>query len=139
MTMTPDTTSAPARGAHVGSHFWRHFAEMFGVMVVGMIASAAVFLTIVQMTWEEATRQRPTASLLVIAAGMSIPMAAWMLYRWMGRRNSAEMGAAMVLPVISFLGLVWFGVTNSALCGPYCISAIVAMLALMLHRRSEYE
>jgi len=111
---------------------------MFAVMVVGMIASAAIFLTIVQMTWDEATRERPTASLLVIAAGMSIPMAVWMLYRGMGRKNSAEMAAAMALPAIPFLCLVWFGVTDSALCGLYCISAIVAMLALMLYRRSEY-
>ncbi len=107
-------------------------------MVVGMIASAAVFLIIVQMTWDEATRQRPTASLLVIAAGTSIPMASWMLHRGMGRRNTAKMAAAMLLPVSPFLGLVWLGITESALFGPYCISAIVAMLALMLHRRSHY-
>jgi len=138
MTVTPDTANAPAHGAHLGSHFWRHFVEMFAVMMLGMIASAAVFLAIVQMTWDEAIRERPTASLLVIAAGMSIPMAAWMLYRGMGRRNAAEMAAAMVLPVIPFLFLVWLGITNTALCGPYCILGIVAMLALMLHRRSEY-
>jgi hypothetical protein len=112
---------------------------MFGVMVAGMIASAAVFLTIVQMTWDEATRDHPTASLLVIAAGMTIPMAAWMLHRGMGRRNTTEMAAVMALPAIPFLALVWFGVTESALCGPYCILAIVGMLALMLHRRSAYD
>jgi hypothetical protein len=111
---------------------------MFAVMVAGMIATAAIFLTVVQMTWDEATRERPTASLLVIAAGMSIPMAVWMLYRGMGRKNSAEMAAAMALPAIPFLGLVWFGVTDNALCGPYCVSAMVAMLALMSYRRSEY-
>jgi hypothetical protein len=138
MAMTPGTTAAPHRGAHLGSRFWRHFAEMFAVMVAGMIASAAIFLTIVQMTWDEATSGRPTASLLVIAAGMSIPMAAWMIWRGMGHKNAAEMAAAMVLPVIPFLCLVWFGVTESALCGAYCIVAIVAMLALMVHRRSIY-
>jgi hypothetical protein len=138
MTMTPNTRTAPSPGASIASHFWRHFAEMFAVMVVGMIAAAAVFLSIVQMTWDEATRQRPTASLLVIGVGMSIPMAVWMLYRGMGRRNAVEMAAAMVLPMIPFLGLVWLGVTDSALCGPYCISGIAAMLVLMLHRRSEY-
>ena len=140
MTMTPGTTTAPrSRGAGLGSHFWLHFAQMFAVMVAGMIVSAAIFLTVVQMTWDEATSERPTASLLVIAAGMSIPMAVWMLYRGMGRKNSAEMAAAMALPAIPFLGLVWFGVTDNALCGLYCISAIVAMLGLMLHRRSEYS
>src|SRR6187200_2948489 len=126
MVMTPNTTPAPARGgaahnAHLGRHFWRHFAEMFGIMVAGMIASAAIFLTIVQMTWDEATKERPTASVLVIAAGMTIPMALWMLHRGMGRRTTGEMAAVMALPAIPFLCLVWFGVTDSALCGPYCI------------------
>jgi hypothetical protein len=79
------------------------------------------------------------ASLLVIAAGMSVPMAAWMLHRGMGRRNSAEMAAAMVIPVIPFLCLVWFDVTKSAQCGLYCAVSIVAMLGLMLYRRDEYS
>jgi hypothetical protein len=124
---------------HDASHFWRHFLAMFGVMMAGMIASAAVFLTIVQLTWDAATVSYPTASLLVIAAGMSAPMAAWMLYRGMGRRNSLEMAAVMVVPVIPFLSLVWFNVTTSALCGPYCVIAIIAMLGLMLYRRAEYS
>ena len=143
MVTTPNATIAPthggvAHGARLGRHFWRHFAEMFGVMVAGMIASAAIFLTIVQMTWDEATQEHPTASLLIIAAGMTIPMALWMLYRGMGRRNTGEMAAVMALPVIPFLCLVWFGVTDSALCGPYCILAIAGMLALMVYRRSAY-
>jgi hypothetical protein len=91
------------------------------------------------MTWDEATVRHPMASLFVIAAGMSMPMAAWMLYRGMGLRNSVEMAAAMVIPVIPFLCLVWFDVTESALCGPYCIVAIAAMLGLMLYRRKEYS
>jgi hypothetical protein len=121
------------------SHFWRHFLSMFGVMMAGMIVSAAVFLTIVHQTWAEATVSYPTASLLVIAVGMSVPMAAWMLYRGMGWQNSGEMAAVMVLPVIPFLCLVWFDVTSSALCGPYCVIAIIAMLGLMLSRRAEYS
>jgi hypothetical protein len=124
--------------SHDASHFWRHVLAMFGVMMAGMIASAAVFLTIVQLTWDEATVSYPTASLLVIAAGMSVPMAAWMLYRGMGSRNTVEVAAAMVVPVIPFLCLVWLNITTSALCGPYCIIAIVAMLGLMLYRRADY-
>lgn len=144
MVMTPKAPTVPSGGrapqrAHLGSHFWRHFAEMFGVMVAGMIASAAIFLTIVQMTWDEATREDPIASLLVVAAGMSVPMAAWMLHRGMGWKNSSEMAAVMVLPVIPFLCLVWFNVTTSAQCGAYCLISIAAMLGLMLHRRSEYS
>jgi hypothetical protein len=137
----PTAEHVSARIDHGGhaSHLGRHFFEMLAVMAVGMIAGAAVFLTAVQMTWEEATVRHPMASLLVIAAGMSVPMAAWMLHRGMGRRNSAEMAAVMVIPVIPFLCLVWFDVTKSAWCGPYCVVTIIAMLGLMLYRRKEYS
>jgi hypothetical protein len=116
----------------------RHFLEMLAVMMLGMVASAAIFLSVVHMSWDQATVRRPTASLLVIAAGMSVPMVAWMLHRGMGSRNAGEMAAVMVVPVIPFLCLVWFEVTKSALCGPYCLVTIAAMLALMLYRRDEY-
>ena len=121
------------------SPFWRHFVQMLAVMVAGMIGSAVIFLTVVQMDWEEATASHPIASLLVIAAGMTVPMAAWMLYRGMGWRNTSEMAAAMILPVVPFLCLVWFEVTKSAQCGAYCVIGIAAMLGLMLYRRADYS
>jgi hypothetical protein len=121
------------------SPFRRHFVEMFVVMVAGMVVAAAAFLLVVGMTWDEATVQRPLASLLVVAAGMTVPMGAWMLHRGMGVRNSVEMAAAMAVPVIPFLCLVWFDVTKSALCGAYCLVAVVAMVALMAYRRSDYS
>ncbi|MGZ4591623.1 MAG: hypothetical protein ACXV4A_01765 [Actinomycetes bacterium] len=109
-------------------------------MAVGMIATSAVFLTVVGLkTWDEVTVQYPTQALWAMAVGMTVPMVAWMGYRRMGLRNSAEMAAVMVLPVIPFLCLVWFGVTESAWCGEYCLATVVAMLALMRYRRSEYS
>ena len=66
-------------------------------------------------------------------------MAAWMLYRGMGWKNTIEMATAMVLPVVPFLLLVWFDVTTTAQCGAYCLIGIAAMLGLMLYRRSEYS
>jgi hypothetical protein len=121
------------------SPLWRHFWQMLAVMAAGMIASAAIFLTVVGMNWDQATARHPQTSLLVIAAGMTLPMAAWMLYRGMGWKNSSEMAAAMALPVIPFLCLVWFNVTRTAQCGPYCLISIAAMLGLMIYRRSEYS
>ena len=129
----------PHRWDRRPSPFRRHFLQMFGVMVAGMILSAAVFLTVIGMTWDEATLAHPLASLLVIAAGMTVPMTIWMLHRGMGVRNSMEMAAAMAVPAVPFICLVWFGVTKNALCGPYCIVAIVAMVGLMLYRRDEYS
>jgi cytochrome bd-type quinol oxidase subunit 2 len=122
------------------SPFWRHFLEMLAAMAVGMVATGAIFLSIVGLkTWDQVTIQYPTQALLAMAAGMSIPMAAWMLLRGMGRRNAYEMTAAMILPVIPFLCLVWFGITKSAQCGGYCAATIVAMLVLMRYRRSTYS
>jgi hypothetical protein len=122
------------------SPFWRHFLQMLAAMAVGMIATGAIFLSVTGLkTWEEVTVQYPTQVLLAMAAGMSIPMMAWMLYRGMGRRNAYEMAAAMVLPVIPFLCLVWFHVGKGAQCGGYCTATIVAMLVLMRHRRSTYS
>jgi cytochrome bd-type quinol oxidase subunit 2 len=113
---------------------------MAAVMVVGMFAAGAIFLSIVGLkTWDEVTSQYPTQALVTMAAGMSIPMVAWMLFRGMGRKNSYEMAAAMVIPVIPFLCLVWFGVTKSAQCGGYCALTFVTMFALMRYRKSEYS
>jgi hypothetical protein len=122
------------------SPFWRHYLHMAAVMAVGMFAAGAVLSIAVGLTsWGEVTSQYPTLSLVVMAAGMSIPMGAWMLFRGMGRRNSFEMAAAMVVPVIPFLILVWFGITKSAQCGAYCVVTFLAMYVLMRYRRDEYS
>lgn len=122
------------------SPFWRHFLEMLAAMTVGMIATGAIFPSIVGLkTWDEVTSQYPTQALLAMAVGMTVPMVAWMLYGGMGWKNSSEMAAAMVLPVIPFLCLVWFGISESAQCGLYCGVTVVAMLALMRHRRDVYS
>jgi hypothetical protein len=122
------------------SKFWRHFLEMLAAMAVGMIATGAIFLSVTGLkTWGEVTVQYPNQALLAMAAGMSVPMVAWMLYRGMGRRNASEMAAAMVLPVLPFLCLVWFHVGKGAQCGGYCAATIVAMLVLMRYRRTTYS
>ena len=132
-------THALKPGKHL-SPFWRHFLQMLAVMMIGMIAGAAVLLTVVGVkTWEEVTTQYGTEALIVMAVGMTVPMVGWMLYRGMGWKNSCEMAAVMVLPVIPFLCLYWFGSTTSAQCGGYCAVMVVAMLALMFYRRPEYS
>jgi hypothetical protein len=143
MTKTQDspalTPPGKVRNRRV-SPFWRHFLEMLAAMMVGMIATGAIFLSAVGLkTWEEVTTQYPTQALLAMAAGMTIPMVAWMMYRGMGWRLSYEMAAAMVVPVLPFLCLVWFDVTSSAQCGAYCLVSIGSMLVLMNYRRTRYS
>jgi hypothetical protein len=119
--------------------FRRHFLEMIGAMVVGIIVTSVIFVFVVGLkSWDEVTAQYPTQALLAMAVGMTLPMIAWMRFRGMAWRSSYEMAAAMVLPVIPFLCLVWFGVTKSAQCGAYCLVMVVAMCALMRYRRTEY-
>ena len=135
-------SAALHEGAEAGrrSHFWRHFAHMSIVMVLGMVASGAILVVLHgYRDWSTETARHPQEALLGMAIGMTLPMAGWMLYRGMGMRNSIEMAAAMAFPVIPFLCLVWFGVTRSALCGVYCPITFVAMLGLMLYRRAEYS
>ena len=125
---------------HHLSPFWRRFLQMLAVMMIGMIAGAAVLLTVVGVkTWEEVTTQYGTQALIVMAVGMTVPMVAWMLYRGMGWKNAYEMTAVMVIPVIPFLCMYWLGITKSAQCGAYCAVMILAMLALMFYRRPEYS
>ena len=49
-------THTLSTGKHHLSPFWRHFLQMLGVMMVGMIGSGAILLTFVGLkTWDEVT------------------------------------------------------------------------------------
>jgi hypothetical protein len=62
---------------------------MLALMMAGMIATGAIFVSVVGLkTWDDVTTQYPTQALLAMAAGMSVPMVVWMLFRGMGWRNS---------------------------------------------------
>lgn len=120
------------------SVFWWHFVEMVVAMAIGMIAGAAVFLTIVRMTWDEALLRYPVLCLLVMAFSMTLPMVAWMHHRGHGWRSSSEMAAAMIVPAIPFICLASLHVIKGAPCGLYCALTVPVMLGVMLYRRSEY-
>ena len=134
-----DSPPVPRQRRHQLSPFSRHYLQMVAAMAVGMIATAAVFTSVVGLkTWDEVTVQYPTQVLLAMAVGMTVPMVAWMQHLRMSRRSTYEMAAAMVLPVVPCLLLVWFDVTKGAQCGVYCLAALVAMWAVMRRRRDDY-
>ena len=118
--------------------FWRHLGEMMAVMAIGMVAAAAIFLSVIHKNLTEAVDGYATQALLVEAVGMTAPMVAWMRHRGHDWRDTREMGAAMALPVIPFLLLVWFNVTRTAPWHAYCGVSCAAMVALMLYRREVY-
>lgn len=137
--MAHTTATDVHRGTRRLSPWQHHFLEMFAVMVVGMVAAAVGYCFAIGMRWDEALVHHPAGTLAVVAAGMTVPMAAWMLHCGMGARNTAEMAVAMAAPVVPFLLLVQLGVTKSAQCGAYCLVAVAAMVGLMLYRHDEYS
>ena len=120
--------------------FWLHFVEMFAVMWVGMAAGVGVFLAITGLSsYPQGLRLHPVPSLSVMAISMAVPMAAWMLFRGHGWRNSAEMAAAMIVPAIPFVILAGLHVISGTACRAYMPLSIVAMIGLMVYRRDAYS
>jgi len=106
-------------------------------MIVGMVASAAVFLSTAGMTLDEALRRHAVLFVVVQAFGMTVAMVAWMRHRGHTWRSCSEMAAAMVVPAVPFICLRLLDVISGPICGVYCVSTFAAMVLVMLHRRSD--
>jgi cytochrome bd-type quinol oxidase subunit 2 len=120
-------------------HFFRHLSEMALAMMVGMIASAALFLSAVGMTADEALRRHAVLFVVVQAFGMTVVMVAWMRHRGHVWRSCLEMAVAMVLPAVPLICLRLLDVISGPICSVYCVSTVVAMVVVMLYRRSDYR
>ena len=118
--------------------FLRHLVEMGLAMMVGMMVSAAVFLSAVGMTADQAMRQHAVLFVVLQAFGMTVAMVAWMRHRGHTWRSSSEMAAAMVIPAVLFICLRLLGVISGPICGVYCFVTVAAMVVVMLYRRSDY-
>jgi hypothetical protein len=131
------TGGTPAHAGHRLTPFWRHYLQMVAAMMVGMVATGAIFLSVVGLrTWEEVTLRYPTQALLAMAVGMTLPMVVWMEHVGMRRSHTYEMAAAMVISAVPCLLLVWLGITKGAACGAYCILMLLSMWAVM-HRHPD--
>ena len=120
--------------------FWLHFVEMFAVMWVGMAAGVRVYLAITGLSsYSQGLRLDPVPSVSAMAISMALPMAAWMVFRGHGWRNSAEMAAAMIVPAIPFVILAGLDVISGTACRAYMPLSIVAMIGLMVYRRKVYS
>jgi transcriptional regulator GlxA family with amidase domain len=116
----------------VGRFLW-HYGEMVIAMMLGMLLLGMLWSTVLP----EITRV--DVDTLVMAADMTIGMAAWMRVRRHGWRSIGEMSGAMVLPFLVLLVPYWFG----ALPGHLVMSVghplmFVTMALAMLRRRAEY-
>jgi hypothetical protein len=124
--------------SHDAQGFLRHFLEMGLAMMVGMMVSAAIFLSAVGMTAEEAMREHAVLFVLLQALGMTVAMVAWMRHRRHSWRSSSEMAAAMVAPAVPLICLRLLDVISGPICGLYCVVTFVAMAVLMLYHRGDY-
>jgi Na+/melibiose symporter-like transporter len=119
--------------------FLWHVAEMTLAMMAGMVASAAVFLSIVNMNVAEALRQHALLFVVVQAFGMTLAMIGWMKMCGHVWRSCFEMGVAMIAPAIPLIALRASGLISGSVCGVYCVFTFAAMLLVMLHRRRDYD
>ena len=114
--------------------FTLHYVEMVLAMFVGMGVLALPWMLI----WPDLD-EYPVADTLVMAANMTIGMAAWMALRGHGRQMIVEMSAAMVAPFLLLLVPYAAGViTADTLMMAGHMLMFLTMLAAMLLRREDY-
>jgi hypothetical protein len=139
------TTAQHHHGAHrrlagVG-HFVLHFFEMCMPMCIGWAVGDLVYFWAADLFgYSEPFRELPELSLVVVTFSMTAPMVAWMRFRGMPARPTAEMAAAMIVLAVLILAAGWLGVT--AMSGlPWLAHGLMmpAMLVPMLLRFDLYS
>ena len=107
-TVTPASTISRSRGT---AHFLRHYLEMCAPMCIGFaVGDLVYFWAAEQQGYSEPFTQLPALSVLVVTFTMTAPMTAWMLFRGMPRRATAEMSAVMPALATALLALGWLAI-----------------------------
>ena len=89
-------------------HFVLHYFEMCVPMCVGFAVGDLIYFWAAGLFgYSEPFRQLPELSVMVVTFTMTAPMTAWMLFRRMPRRATAEMSAAMPILALVLLALGW--------------------------------
>lgn len=114
--------------------FLGHYLEMVLAMLAGMGLLALPWMLI----WP-GLRDHPVADTLVMAANMTVGMAAWMALRGHARQMIVEMSAAMAAPfLLLLLPLAAGAITAGTLTMAGHTLMFLTMLAAMLLRRHDY-
>src|SRR5687767_14074976 len=93
------------------AHFVLHFLEMCAPMCIGFaVGDLVYFWAAEQQGYSEPFTQLPELSILVVTFTMTAPMTAWMLFRGMPRRATAEMSAVMPVLAVVLLPLGWLAI-----------------------------
>jgi hypothetical protein len=136
------TTAHPARHGRIAGfgHFVLHFFEMCMPMCIGWAVGDLVYLALAEpLGSSEPFRDWPELSLLVVTFNMTAPMVAWMRFRGMAWRPTAEMAAGMVVLALLILAAGWLGVVAMDTL-PWLAHGLMmpAMLVPMLLRLDLY-
>jgi len=92
-------------------HFLRHYLEMCAPMCIGFaVGDLAYFWAAAQFGYSKPFSELPELSVVVVTFTMTAPMVAWMLFRGMPRRETAEMALVMPVLAIALLALGWAAV-----------------------------
>lgn len=126
------------------ARFVRHYAEMVVAMFVGMPIYGILFHSPLDpFGLRESLFGRPYLSETLMLVAMSIPMAAYMVWRGHRTERTAEMVAGMALPALAVIALTAAEVVPlfslAALSLWSHLAMLLGMLVAMLLRRDEYS
>jgi hypothetical protein len=95
------------------AHFLWHYLEMCAPMCVGFaVGDLLYFWAAGRFGYSEPFSELPELSVLIVTVTMTAPMTAWMLFRGMPRRATAEMSAVMPVLAIVLLALGWLAIVR---------------------------
>ena len=106
---------APTSARRIGQrrqvgNFLRHYGEMCAPMCIGFaVGDLVYFWAAARFGYSEPFSELSVLSVLVVTFTMTAPMVAWMRFRGMPRRETAEMAAVMPLLALALLTLGWSG------------------------------
>jgi hypothetical protein len=137
------TTSAhPARHRRLGrlGHFALHFFEMCMPMCIGWAVGDVVYFAVADpLGSSDPFRDWPELSLAIVTFNMTAPMVAWMRFRGMAWRPTAEMAAGMAVLALLILAAGGLGIAAMTTL-PWLAHGLMmpAMLVPMLLRLELY-
>jgi hypothetical protein len=136
------TTAHRARHSRIPDfgHLVLHFFETCMPMCIGWAVGDLVFSAIADpLGSSEPFRDWPELSLAIVTFNMTAPMAAWMRFRGMAWRPTAEMAAGMVVLALVILATGWLGIAAMETL-PWLAHGLMmpAMLVPMLLRLDLY-
>jgi hypothetical protein len=139
-----DTRLVVDQSRRTKRRFVRHFFEMVGVMMLGMVVLGGAFGAFHELAlgsdFAALWREHVGLAAFAMAFNMTVPMVLWMRYRGHSWERGGEMAVAMNLPLLPAFALLGFGaIPSEGVLGLQMMLMIPAMLGAMLYRKEEYS